>query len=73
MKIGFGDDEQFEKLKVVEIYENHSQRILIIEPDPENFNNLFLVTDEERILKISDEGWNKAEVVKTVDVSHHDL
>ena len=44
----------------------------MIEPDPNDVKNLFVLDDEQRILKLVDNGEGKAVVLTSVDMTHHD-
>lgn len=61
------------KLTLVEVFESHSSKILLVEPDPQDPLNLFLLDDEQKILLLQDNGEGKAVVLQSIDVSNHDL
>ena len=46
VKVGLDDDDNSDKLQRVEIFESHSSRIILVEPDPANPLNLFVIDDE---------------------------
>ena len=62
------------KPQLVEVFESHSSRVVLVEPDPGNASNLFILDDEQRIFKIQDNGGDgKAVVLQSVDMTLHDL
>lgn len=55
-----GEKDGSEMIKIVEIFESHNSKLLVIEPDPQNSRHLFVVDEGEQILKIDDDGEGKA-------------
>lgn len=58
-----------DELLVTDIYEMHSSKIILIEPDPENPKILFALDDELKILLIEDKKDGKAHVRGSIDLS----
>ena len=47
VKIALNSDEESNKsIQKFDIYESSSSRILVIEPDPEDYKNLFVILDD---------------------------
>ena len=67
---GEGSNESIQK---VDIFESSSSKILVIEPDPENHKNLFLISDDQQIYKLNTNVEGKATIIDTRDISHHEL
>ena len=45
----------------------------MIEPDPDCQDNLFLIDNEQKVVKISVDVEGKAHIVNTIDISYHGL
>ena len=56
-------DDQDDDVKRVEIFESHAQKILTIEPDPNNSEYIFLVDEEQMVKLIWDKKDSKAVVL----------
>ena len=74
VKVGLTSGEGYdEKIQTVDIFESSSARILVIEPDPEDYKCLFLITDDEQIYKLRTNVEGKATILNVIDMSHHNL
>ena len=60
VRIEMGEKDGSEMIKIVEIFEIHNSKLLVIEPDPQNARHLFVVDEGEQVLKIDDDGEGKA-------------
>lgn len=56
VRVGLKDDESGERLDIFTIYETHSTRLVILEPDPESHEKLFVIDEEQRVIHILDSG-----------------
>ena len=74
-RVGIANEEQTDKqIETFEIFDSLSKRILAIEADPENSDNLFLVDDDEKILTLQDKSdGQKADIKDVFDMSVHSL
>ena len=53
VRVGLDPDDP-ERINIEDIYESHSSRIIIVEPDPDDFQSLFVLDDEQKLHKITD-------------------
>ena len=65
------DQHDGEKLRVDNIYEVYSTKIVLIEPDPDNSKQLFVLEDDQKLTRIEDKGENKATINASNDLTHH--
>ena len=72
VKISLNSDSN-KQIQKVDIYESSSSKILVVEPDPENHNNLFVILDDQQIIKLNTEQEGKATTVYARDMSDHHL
>ena len=74
VKVKIGDGYfQEQKLQVQEIFDSHASRLLVIEADPENFENIFVVDDEQRVYTLKDASEGKAQILEAQDMSQYSL
>ena len=72
VRIGLSDAGS-EKLTTTTIYESHSSRIILVEPDPDHSKKLFVLEDEQKLVRIEDNDEGKAMIGDSTDLSYHDL
>lgn len=60
MRIELGEKDGTEIIKIVDIFESHNSKLLVIEPAPQNSRHLFVVDEGEQVIKIDDDGEGKA-------------
>lgn len=73
LKIGINLDDATEKLNVVSIFESPNSKLLTLVADPESKKHLFILTDDELVIKIEDPGNGKANTIFSFDMSVHEL
>ena len=71
MRIGLTEDEA--KAQHEGIFESANVKLLSIEADPEHSKRLFVFTDNQQILKLSDTGTGKASLLQQIDLSMHEI
>ena len=54
VKIGINTESPSDPLRIATIYESPNSRLVILEADPESAKHLFLLDEEQRIIKIKD-------------------
>ena len=54
VKIGINTESPSDPLRIATIYESPNARLVILEADPESAKHLFLLDEEQRIIKIKD-------------------
>ena len=73
VKIGLDREPGCEKLLLEAVYESANASVILLEPDLESAKHLFIVDDQQHVIKLYDEGEGKADVVRAVDLQGHDL
>ena len=67
------DENNPGKVELHSIYEVHSAKIILVEPDPDNTKQLFVLEDDQKLTRIEDVGEGKATIKSSYDLTHHIL
>ena len=65
--------EDPDNLAVTEVFESGSSKIVLLEHDPTNFNNIMIADDEQMFYKITERSDEKSEITLKVNMAHHSL
>ena len=61
VKIGINTESPSEPIRIAAIYESSNSRLVILEADPESAKNLFVLDEEQRVIKVVDSAKNFGE------------
>ena len=73
LRISQIDEDHNDHPALESVFESSQAKMIVLEADPKSDLCLFVITDQQQILKLVDSGAGKGQAIQQIDMSHHSL